>query len=181
MRSLAPLLVVLVAVTSVGATSCAPEPLRATFTSRVVQHELCHFVGDRPEVCTRQEEAVDVRVRLVERADDSVWLYGIPRNGVSDRAILGSRDEDGGFQFIEEITSENDASACVLVERLEISITVDENAAVESIGTDPCVSLLGRETDITSTSEGCDEVNQPPLASSTVARRRWETPPECSP
>lgn len=161
--------------------SCGPPPLVAAFTSRVVQRDVCRVIGTRPEVCTREEASIDVRVRLVERADERIWLYGIPRNGVSDRAILGTRDSRGGFLFVDEVVQENDGSGCTLTERIEISIAVEDGVAPESIGSDPCVALVGRETEVTVTSLECDSVNEPPVVSTLTARRRWEKPPECAP
>lgn len=172
--------VALLIVVALGA-SCGEEQLIAAFTSRVVQRDVCRVVGARPEVCTREEATIDVRVRLVERENERFWLYGIPRNGVSDRAILGTRDSRGGFLFVDEVVQENDASGCVLTERIEISIAVEDNAPAESIGTDPCLSLVGRETEVTVTSLECDSVNEPALESTLTARRRWEKPPTCEP
>lgn len=164
-----------------AASGCGDEPLIAAFTSRVVQRDICRVFGTRPEACTREESTVDVRVRLVEREDERVWLYGIPRNGVSDRAILGTRDSEGGFLFVDETVQENDGSGCVLTDRIEISIAVEAGADPEAIGVDPCVSLVGRETEVTVTSLQCDSVNEPPLESTLTARRRWEKPPTCAP
>lgn len=166
---------------SLALSACGDEPLAAAFTSRVVQRDVCRVIGTRPEVCTREEATIDVRVRLVEREDERVWLYGIPRNGVSDRAILGTRDSRDGFLFVDEVIQENDGSGCVLTERIEISIAVEDAAPPEAIGTDPCVALVGRETETTVTSLECDGVNEPPLESTLTARRRWEKPPECAP
>ena len=167
------------------AASCGPEPLAAAFTSRVVQREVCRVIGTRPEVCTREEATIDLRVRLVEREDERLWLYGIPRNGVSDRAIFGTRDSRDGFLFadsvVQEVLSEDGGSGCVLTEQLEISIAIEESALPEAIGTDPCVALVGRETEVTVTSLECDTVNEPPLPSTLTARRRWEKPLECAP
>lgn len=161
--------------------ACGDEPLNAAFTSRVVQRDVCRVVGGRPEVCEREESSRDVKVTLLEREDGHVWLFGIPRFGVPDRAILGTRDSRGGFLFVDEQVQENSNSGCVLVERVEISIAIDEAAPAESIGVDPCVSLLGRETETTFTSFGCDDINVPPLDSTLTARRRWEKPPQCPP
>lgn len=165
----------------VGAAACGEGPLRATFTSRIVQHEICRVVGARPEVCTREESATDVRVRLEEQDDDNLWLYGIPRGGVSDRAILGSRDLEGSFLFVDERVQESDSSECTVVDRLEITLDVDRDADPEAVGVDPCVPLVGRETEVTESSAGCDAVNEPPLTQALIARRRWEAMPECVP
>src|SRR5687768_16576085 len=110
------------------AAACGEPAVDATFTSRVVQHEICRVVGDRPETCQREEMLLDLRVRIVEKDARNVWLYGIPRAGVSDRAILGTRDIDGGFLFIDESTQTNEGSGCTLTDRLEISLAVDSEA-----------------------------------------------------
>ena len=166
-------------VVALACAGCGPNLLDATFTSRVVQHETCKVVGDRPEVCTREESTVDVRVRVVERPGDNAWLYGIPRGGVSDRAILGSKDSIGGWVFVDEVVQTNAGSGCTLDDRLEIALVIDPAAA--AVGTDPCSDLLGRETETTQSSAGCDVVNVPPLATTLTARRRWEKPPDCAP
>ncbi len=163
------------------ATACGDQQVHATFTSRVVQHETCRVVGDRPEVCTREESTDDVRVRLVEQADDNVWLYGITRDGVGDRAILGSRDAERGFLFVDEAARESDASDCTLTDRIEISLEISGDVDASAVGTDPCVPLLGRETEVTESSAGCDTINDPQLPQALIARRRWEQMPECVP
>ena len=163
------------------AAACGDPEVHATFTSRIVQHETCRVVGDRPEVCTREESTTDVRVRVVEQGDANVWLYGIPRGGVPDRAILGSRDAENGFLFIDEATHESDASACTLTDRLEISLKVSEDADPDTVGVDPCVPLVWRETEVTESSAGCDTINDPQLPQALIARRRWEATPECVP
>lgn len=170
-----------VAAGALALAACGDDEMHATFTSRIVQHEICRVVGDRPEVCTREESATDVRVRLVEQGDDNVWLYGIPRGGVSDRAILGSRDAEGGFLFVDEAQQESDASACTLTDRLEITLEISADADPEAVGVDPCVPLVGRETEVTESSAGCDTINEPPLPQALIARRRWQAMPECLP
>ena len=159
---------------------CGAPKIDATFTSRVVQHETCKAVGDHDEVCTQAEAVDDVRVRLVERDDENVWLYGIPRDGVSDRAILGSRDQAGGFLFIDQSAQANAKSDCTLTDRLEISVAFD-SAVAKKVGTDPCVPLLGRENETTTSSPGCDTVNTPPQQTVLTANRRWEKPLDCAP
>lgn len=168
-------------VASLVMSSCGEEPINASFTSRVVQRDVCRVVGARPEVCEREEASLDVRVQIVELEDDHAWLYGIPRNGASDRAIFGTRDSRGGFLFVDEVVQENTNSGCVLRNRLEISIAIEDTAPAESIGVDPCISLVGRETEVTFSAAGCDDINVPPLDSTLTARRRWEKPPECTP
>lgn len=171
----------LVALSVVLSVGCGREPINASFTSRVVQRDVCRVVGGRPEVCEREEASLDVKVQIVEREDDHAWLYGIPRNGASDRAIFGTRDSLDGFLFTDEIEQENSNSGCLLRNSLTISVAIEESAPLESIGVDPCISLVGRETEVTFSSAGCDDVNVPPLDSTLTARRRWEKPPECTP
>ena len=161
--------------------SCGPPPLDATFTSRVVQHDTCKTVGARPQVCTKEEANTDVRVHLVEREDDNVWLYGVPRGGVSDRAVLGSRDAPHGFLVVDTTTTSNAGSGCVVVSRLEIALAVSADVDPKKVGVDPCVPLVGRENETTTSSPGCDAVNQPPQQTVLVANRRWEKPPTCTP
>src|SRR5688500_16201619 len=174
-------LVALAFLGTVASIGCGQEPVNASFTSRVVQRDICRVVGGRPEVCEREEASLDVKVQIVELEDDHVWLYGIPRNGASDRAIFGTRDSRGSFLFVDELEQENENSGCILRNELEISIAIEEGAPAESIGVDPCLSLVGRETETTFSSAGCDDVNVPPLDSTLTARRRWEKPPECTP
>jgi hypothetical protein len=179
-RSLRPVLIG-AALFVLGPSGCAPAPLNAAFTSRVLQREACRVLGDRPEVCTREEAATDIRVRLVERDDGLIWLHGVPRGSAGDRSLLGTRDDDGGFLFTDLIVQENDISSCALADRLEISIAIDPAADPALIGDNACVALLGRETRVTTSSAGCDLVNNPPLASQLIQRRRWEAPPTCTP
>ena len=160
-------------------SSCGAAPLTATFTSEVVQHETCKTSGAHPETCATNELVDDVRVRLVEVEDNAVWLYGIPREGVPDRALLGTRDNQGGFLFVDEVTQSNSKTGCNVVTRLEISVAVDPTAS--KVGTDPCVALLGRETDTTTSTAACDTVHTPPEASTRVDRRRWQKPQSCTP
>jgi hypothetical protein len=164
----------------VGALGCAPEPVVASFTSRVVQHEDCKVVGDRPEVCSTEETLLDIIVRIVEREDsDEVWLLGIPKGGSSDRALLGSRDDEGGWLFVDQVSNENAESECSVTDRLEISLAIDPEADPEQVGTDECIALLGREVATTKSTAGCDAVNDPPLEQTQIARRRWEKSPTC--
>lgn len=170
-----------VLVMPLGLAACGDPQVHASFSSRVVQHEICRVVGDRPEVCTREERTDDLRVRLVEQATDNVWLYGIVRGGVADRAVLGSYDEEVDLLFIDEAVHESDASTCTVTDRIEISLEIPADADPSAIGVDPCVPLVGRETEVTTSSAGCDTVNDPQLAESLIARRRWEPVPECVP
>lgn len=164
----------------VGAGSCAKEPLVATFTSEVVQRDSCRVVGDGPETCTRDEGLALLRVTLVELDDGRVWLHGVPSGGDPDTSILGTRDAEGGFLFYAEQEQENAETGCVLTTTKELALAVDENVTEASVGTDPCVPLVGREIETTTTSAACDDVHDPPQAIVRVARRRWQAPTECA-
>lgn len=170
---------VLLLLALVNLAGCGEALLVAPFTSRVVQREVCRVVEGRPEVCSVDERISELRVRLVEHGDGNVWLYGVSRRGASDRAILGTRDASGGFLFVDQLTQENTSSACVLVDRVEITLDIDPDASLEDVGISACIGLVGRETASVTSSAGCDLVNTPPLASTLIVRRRWEPPQEC--
>lgn len=161
------------------ACACGPEPLDAAFTSRVVQHETCTVAGEADEACKGDETLTDLKVRLVERIDDNVWLYGVPKDGTSDRAILGSKDDEGGWLFVDEVTHSNSDSKCTVTDRTEISLALDPKADESAVGVDDCIALVGREVETTTSTEGCDGVNDPPLETTLIARKRWERSPTC--
>ncbi len=177
-RSALPTLVSAVVVI-VGA-SCGETLVAGTFTSRVVQHETCRVQTGRPQTCEQTEKLAELTVRLDENADDdTVWLSGIPKSGGTDRAILGSRDDEGGWLFVDEAGSRNSETTCAITSRLEISMKVDPNANPQKIGADPCIALVGRETATTVLSSGCDTVNTPALNETRIERRRWEPSTTC--
>lgn len=153
---------------------CAADPLIATFTSRVVQLEVCKASGEGPEGCTRDEVIAEQRNDLVEAEADTFWLYGIPRGGVNDRAVLGSRDDVGGFLFVDETTQRDRTSGCVVKARLELSIAIPTDR-IDDVGSDDCISLVGRQTDTTEATAECDQIGVPPQPSTRTVRRRWET------
>lgn len=148
------------------------EPLTATFTSRVVQLDACRIVGGAQEGCEKDEEFAELRVDLVQVDDETSWLYGVPRAGVEDGALLGTRDSQGGFLFVAESTQTNSVSGCILTQRTQLSLSVDPERAGD-VG-DPCVSLVGRQVDETSSSAECDDVGVPAQAVVRIVRRRWE-------
>jgi hypothetical protein len=166
-RSLAVVVVVVVA-------GCADEKLIATFTSRVVQHETCKSSGDGPEGCTRDEVIAELRNDVVEADEDTFWLYGLPRGGVADRAILGTRDNVGGFLFIDATSQTDRSSGCVLATQLELSLAIPVDR-IDDVGADDCVSLVGRQIETTTTTAECDQSSVPPQPISRIVRRRWET------
>jgi hypothetical protein len=156
-----------------GVTGCAADdPLTATFTSRVVQLEACRVVGGTDEGCEKDEEFAELRVDLMQVDDDTWWLYGVPRAGIEGGAMLGSRDSEGGLLFVAESRQTNSTSGCALTVRTQLSLRVDPEREDE-VG-DPCVSLVGRQVDETSSSPECDDVGVPPQAVIRIVRRRWE-------
>lgn len=156
----------------VGSAGCGDAPLRATFTSRVVQLETCRAVGDAPEGCARDEVIAELRTDLVEVDDDTFWLYGLRRGGVDDRAVLGTRDADDGFLFVDEFTERDGVTGCSVTTSLELSLAVDPER-VGDVG-DDCVSLVGRQITTTTSSVECDAANVPPQAVVRTVRQRWE-------
>jgi hypothetical protein len=164
----------------VGATGgcAAPEPLTATFTSRVVKLEACRVVGGADEGCEKDEEFAELRVDLVQVDDTTWWLYGVPRSGVDAGALLGSRDSEGGLLFVSESRQTNSASGCDLTVRTQLSLRIDPERE-DDVG-DPCVALVGRQVDETSSSAACDAVGVPPQPIVRIVRRRWEPLPDSS-
>lgn len=172
---LGPVLVVL----ALGFSGCGgDERLVATFTSRVVQLDSCRTVGDRPETCTESELFADLSVDLVEASDDTFWLYGVMRDGVNDRAILGSRDSAGGFLFVDERQRVNAENGCTLEQRLSISLRYPDGVTDNNAADDPCAGLVGRQLETSTSSAACDTVNVPALPVQEVSRKRWEAVPE---
>lgn len=154
-------------------------PLSASFTSEVVQRESCRVVGDGTEACTRDEVTLRLRATLVADELDRAFLYGVPRGGGSDRAILGSLDSQGGWLFEDERVQENERTGCALTERLSLSLRIEDGVDPALLGIDACVALVGREVRQTIASAPCDEVNDPPAEVTRLVRRRWQPAPGC--
>ncbi len=176
------LLLSFVAVTSAGLLSgCGePEDVVATFTSDVVQRETCRVTGDAErEACTREVVTQRVRVTLVEDQEQRVWMTGLTRQGAPGRALLGTRDQTGGYLFFDETRQTNADTGCVLSESLTLALRLDEDAEAGDVGVDDCVALVGRENRFTTTSAECDDVNDPPAEITRVVRRRWEPADGC--
>jgi hypothetical protein len=149
------------------------ELLNAQFTSQIVQLETCRTVGTGEEGCTRNEQFAERRLDLVEVEADVFWLYGVVRDGATDRALLGARDTAGGFYFVDERTTTNSETGCVQVARIEVSLKVEDDRAAD-VGVDPCVSLVGRSIDTISLSAACDTTNLPAQPVVQTVRRRYE-------
>ena len=165
----------------VSLTGCGgDDESTATFTSQVVQRNTCRITGDQAEACFREDVTLRVRVTLIEDALDRVWLSGISRGGEPDARILGTLDNEGGYLFASDIVNVNAETGCRLSETIELSLRVDDEAAVEDIGIDPCIALVGREVRTSLTSAACDDVNDPPVPVTRIVRRRWERPGQCS-
>lgn len=156
-----------------GVAGCGGEPLLvATFTSRIVQLDACRTVGEGTEGCVRREQFTERRLDLVEVEPGLFWLYGLPRDGVNDRAILGSRDSEGGFLFVDERTQTNSVSGCELVTRVTVNVAIEPERSTE-VGTDPCIALVGRAVETVVASPACD-TNVPAQQVVQTVRRRFE-------
>ena len=151
----------------------------ATFTSDVVQRESCRVTDDGGDSCTREEVTLRLRVTAIEDEFDRVTLLGLPRDGESDRGILGALDSQGGYLFFDERVQANARTGCVLTQSVLLSLRVDDEAAPEQVGIDECIALVGRETRRTVSSAECDTVNDPPVPSERVERRRWQRAAGC--
>lgn len=180
-RSSSTLSLVAAAIFAISAAGCGgEEESAATFTSQVVQRNTCRVTGDQPEACFREDVTLRVRVSVIEDAFDRVWLSGITRGGELDTRILGTLDAEGGYLFANRIVNLNEETGCRLTDTIELTLRVDEEAAAEEIGVDPCVALVGREVRTSTTSAACDDINDPPVPVTRIVRRRWERPGTCS-
>ncbi len=162
-----------VVLASTSLAACGRELLTAPFTSRIVQLETCRTVGEGAEGCSRTEQFAERDLDLVEVEPDVLWLYGVSRDGVANRAIIGTRDTVGGFLFIDERTQTNTASTCTIVTRTELSLKIEPGREAD-VGSDPCIALVGRSVDTTASSSGCDSAGVPPQAIVQTVRRRYE-------
>lgn len=180
-RPLRPAALLLASLTGVPLASCGPPaPFVATFTSEVVQRESCRRLGDATrESCTRDELVQELRVSLIEDEGERALLAGVPREGDSDRALVGTRDSAGGWLFIDERVQRNEASGCTLTERIQLSLRVSPDAPEDDIGLDECIALVGREERTFATSAACDNVGDPPQAAVRILRRRWQDSSRC--
>ncbi len=165
--------VVVVVTASLFGAGCAPEPIIGTFTSQVVQLETCRSVGDAPEGCARDEAIAALRVDIVEADENTFWLYGLTRGGVDDRAVLGTRDAQGGFLFVDESSQADRNTGCALTNTLELSLAV-EPGRLKDVGNDDCIALVGRQIETTATTAQCDTASVPPQPVVRIVRERWE-------
>lgn len=162
-----------VVVGSVVVGGCGDPLLSASFTSEIVQLDTCRRVGDADEGCARSEQIAERELELVEVEPDVLWLYGVVREGVADRAILGTRDVAGDFVFIDERTQTDASTGCVVVTRIELRLGVEEGRDAD-VGVDPCVALVGRSVDTISSSLACDSTNVPAQPTVQTIRRRYQ-------
>ena len=139
-----------------------PEEFVASFTSDVVQLNTCRTIDGSRETCVEDEFVKRYRVTVMEDDAQRVWISGIQRSDGSDRRLLGTRDSQGGFLFEDEVSQRNTESNCALTTHLLLSVAIEEDATEEEVGSDPCVALIGRETQLTIQSAECDDVNDPP-------------------
>jgi hypothetical protein len=171
---------VVVALGSAGACGPAEEPLIATFTSDVVQRDTCRTQGDdERELCVRDESVQRLTVDLIEDDRDRVWISGIPIEGESDRRLLGTRDDEGGFLFIQETFEENDLNGCRFDRFLQLSLRLPDGVSEAAARDDTCTALVGRELRTFTTSDSCDDVNDPPVEITRIQRKRWEPALDC--
>lgn len=162
--------------------ACGGEPAEtfAVFTSDVIQRESCRVTGEEGrEVCSRDVSVQRLRVTLVEDEFQRAWLTGIQRDGQPERTILGSRDTLDGWMFEEQTVQENSSSSCVRTDDLLIVLRLPEGLTEDSVASDGCDPLLGRETRVTTTSPECDAINDPPQQVQRIVRRRWEEADGC--
>ncbi len=165
-----------------AAAACGPaeEQVVGTFTSNVVQRNTCRISnGEAPESCVRDEAIIHLRVDLIEDDQDRAWIIGVPRNGESDRRLLGSRDKDGNFLFVEEILQTNADTGCRFTSTIQLSLDVEPEADLSMVGQDPCIALVGREVRTNAASAQCDDINDPAEQITRIQRRRWEPDPQC--
>lgn len=167
---------VLLCVLSVSLAGCGgEEPLIGNFTSHVVQYDICRVVnGADRESCTEDERRQTLQLHLIEDEEQRVWLTGVPRGDNLTKRLLGTRDSEGGFLFVDRLQTRNSESDCRFTETFELSIRVDPEAAAETVGVDPCVALIGRETTTRRESAQCDTVNEEPEQVTRIVRKRWE-------
>lgn len=158
---------------------CGPSTTYTNFTSTAVQFNDCKIVGNSPEVCTRNEVSGVMSLQLVENNDGVLLLHGYSSGDGVERQLVGSYDSEDGYLFVEKAQQVNSNTGCILDERLELSLHIDENAPASLIGTDACVALVGRETRTSITSEQCDTINTPPQKITRIVRRRWQADAEC--
>lgn len=163
------------------------EVMEATFTSKVVQREICTETVSEEDAeadeetepvidCARYEINHILRYKLIEDAEKRVWIQGWLIDGKAHRNWLGTRDQEGGFLFTRIVTTENDATGCSNVESQILSITFPEGiSSLEDVG-GVCTPMIGRETIVSTTSAGCNE-NE--LGSIRTINKRWEEDPTC--
>lgn len=164
-----------------GGLACGGStPEVSVFTSDVVQRETCRSAGaGEREFCVREPVTTRVQVTLVEDDDGRVVLHGLPRDSGTQGALLGTRDQSGGFLFFFERRQENTETGCVLQEERTLALAPAAGADAARESTSPCTALLGRDTAITIASAACEPLVVPPVESRRIVRRRWEPAVGC--
>lgn len=164
------------------------EVLEATFTSKVVQREICtETITEEDSIegeedsessieCARYEKNHILRYRLTEDAEKRVWIKGWYINGRPHRAWLGSRDQAGGFFFTRTTTSENESTGCINTEVQTLSLSFPYGVSGFADVGGVCTPLEGRETIVNTTTPGCNE-NE--LGTIRTIHKRWEEDPTC--
>ena len=165
----------------------APIAQEATFTSLVVQREVCTLSlqddeeadEDAPEPeeeCDRYEVNTVLRYKLIEDAERRVWIKGWFINGSAHRNWLGTRDSEGGFLFERTTVKENEGTGCTRTETQTLSLQFPYGVSGFEEANDVCNHLEGRETVVVTTTAGCNESGP---GSIRTVRKRWEEDPTC--
>jgi hypothetical protein len=169
---------------------CGPgESYDATFTSLVVQREICTMAladesssdddenaSEPEETCDRYEVNTVLRYQIIEDAQKQVWIKGWAINGSTHRNWLGTRDAEGGFLFERNTSTENEGTGCIKSESQVLSLHFPYGMEGYDDADDVCDHLEGRETITVTTSAGCNESG--PGTVRTI-RKRWEEDPTC--
>ena len=98
-------------------TGCGNSDVKeATFTSKVVQRDICtETISEEAESeeetepvveCTRYEVNHILRFKLIEDTQSRVWIQGWLIDGEAHRSWLGTRDQEGGFLFTRVVKKE---------------------------------------------------------------------------
>ena len=163
------------------------EVTEATFTSKVVQRDICtETIAEEsneseeeaePVIeCTRYEVNHILRFKLIEDSQNRVWIQGWLIDGEAHRSWLGTRDQEGGFLFTRVVNKENSATGCANEEVQTLSISFPEGVSgFDDVG-GVCTPMIGRETIVSTTSAECNE-NE--LGSIRTINKRWEEDPTC--
>ncbi|MFZ9886724.1 MAG: hypothetical protein ACO3JL_04400 [Myxococcota bacterium] len=165
-------------ITLLGCGGTAPGAM--IFTSDVVQRDTCRTSGDGSrELCVREPVTTRVRVTVIEDTDQRVILHGVPLENGTQGTLLGTRDQSGGYLFFDERRQENIETGCTL--RTERTLALVESSELDAGAqiSSSCPALVGRDTAVTIASAACEPLQDPPVESRRIVRRRWEPAVGC--